>query len=445
MAIYLGVFLVTLSGLMFEIGLTRIYSATIWYHFAFVAISVALLGWGLGGLALHLLEAVDPPTLEQAAVLSALYAAEPSRSALWLIVRSRSSSIGSSSTSSPRCCRSSSPAWRCPWSSTCGARSRRRSTSPTCSAPRSGALVVTLLLQAFGGETTVLVAAVAPLVAGACVLAPAAGAAGDRRRGRARRRGLTNEQHGLFHVDAAEQGHVPAHGRAAAARRSRRRAGTRTRASTRSTGFEPPYLARLYIDSDAWTNVLQWDGDSRACGDYRTWYRALPFKLVQAARRRSIIGPGGGSDVLVALAAGSKKVTAVELNPLMLKLRPPLRRARGQLYDRPDVEVVQSEGRTFISRTDRRFDVILLGFVDSWASVASGGLSLSENHLYTIEGFRGLLRPPDRRRDARDPAMGRGHPAARDELGRAAGRRGGGQADRRPAREGETARRTRRR
>ena len=55
MGLDLGIFLVTLSGLMFEIGLTRIYSATIWYHFAFVAVSVALLGWGLGGFAVHLL------------------------------------------------------------------------------------------------------------------------------------------------------------------------------------------------------------------------------------------------------------------------------------------------------------------------------------------------------------------------------------------------------
>jgi hypothetical protein len=52
------------------------------------------------------------------------------------------------------------------------------------------------------------------------------------------------------------------------------------------------------------------------------------------------------------------------------------------------VEVIQSEGRNFISRTDRKFDVIFLGFVDSWASVASGGLSLSENYLYTTEAFR---------------------------------------------------------
>ena len=45
MGLSLGVSLITLSGLLFEIALTRIFSATIWYHFAFVAISVALLGW----------------------------------------------------------------------------------------------------------------------------------------------------------------------------------------------------------------------------------------------------------------------------------------------------------------------------------------------------------------------------------------------------------------
>jgi len=50
--------------------------------------------------------------------------------------------------------------------------------------------------------------------------------------------------------------------------------------------------------------------------------------------------------------------------------------------------VIQSEGRNFISRTDRKFDIIFLGFVDTWASVASGGLSLSENYLYTTEAMR---------------------------------------------------------
>jgi len=73
MAIRVAVFLITLSGLVFEIGLTRIYSATIWYHFAFVAISMALLGWGLGGLAIHLLKRTWRLSLEKAAVFTLLY------------------------------------------------------------------------------------------------------------------------------------------------------------------------------------------------------------------------------------------------------------------------------------------------------------------------------------------------------------------------------------
>ena len=50
---YAGLFMVTLSTLMYEIGLTRIFSVTMWYHFAFVAISVALFGMTIGALIVH--------------------------------------------------------------------------------------------------------------------------------------------------------------------------------------------------------------------------------------------------------------------------------------------------------------------------------------------------------------------------------------------------------
>ena len=113
----------------------------------------------------------------------------------------------------------------------------------------------------------------------------------------------------------------------------------------------------------------------------------MPFHLVKNPETL-VIGPGGGSDVLVALGSGSRKVTAVELNPLMLEFVRHYGERAGNIYNRPDVEVIQSEGRNFISRTDRKFDVIFLGFVDTWASVASGGLSLSENYLYTTEALR---------------------------------------------------------
>src|SRR5690606_31377703 len=117
----------------------------------------------------------------------------------------------------------------------------------------------------------------------------------------------------------------------------------------------------LYIDSDAWTNVLEWDGDLGTVRDLRDWFRALPFRFVNDAETL-VIGPGGGSDVLVALASGSRRVTAVELNPLMIEFARHYGERAGNLYDRPDVEVVQAEGRSFTSRTDRAFDVIFLGF-----------------------------------------------------------------------------------
>src|SRR5881296_2418298 len=80
-----SVFLITLSGLILEVGLTRIYSATIWYHFAFVAISIALLGWGLGGLAVHVLKKRWAPSMNRAALLTLLYATAIPL-CLWILV-----------------------------------------------------------------------------------------------------------------------------------------------------------------------------------------------------------------------------------------------------------------------------------------------------------------------------------------------------------------------
>src|SRR2546430_1581978 len=82
----ISVFLITLSGLVLEVGLTRIYSASIWYHFAFVAISVALLGWGLGGFTVHLLKQRVRLSMETAALVTLLYAGAIPL-CLWLLAR----------------------------------------------------------------------------------------------------------------------------------------------------------------------------------------------------------------------------------------------------------------------------------------------------------------------------------------------------------------------
>lgn len=386
MALYLGVFLVTLSGLLFEIALTRIFSATIWYHFAFVAISVALLGWGLGGFALHALRARLRPTGERAGLFTLLYAVSLPMS-LWLIVRlpflpERLAYYFLVSLL---------PFFLAGIALSMVFDLHREKTGSLYFADllgaATGALLVTVLLSLLGGENTVLAVTLAPLAAAACfarrLAVPAAGLAVLVVLAAA-----TNERTGLFKIKSAPTKGLYRH---MAEHPGTKVVLTGWNAYSRIdavTGFPDPYLARLYIDSDAWTSVLRWDGRPESVARAKEWYRALPFKLAPPQPQTLIIGPGGGSDVLVALGAGSARVTAVELNPLMLRFVRHFGAEAGNLYDQPQVEAILSEGRTFVRRTDRRFDVILLGFVDSWAAVASGGLSLSENHLYTVEAFR---------------------------------------------------------
>jgi hypothetical protein len=263
-----------------------------------------------------------------------------------------------------------------------------------------GAVLVTLLLHVFGGEAALLVGAIAPAVAALLIsLSPGTGNAKAPAPTSRIIQGVavivvlitvgaafSAVKFGAFRV---KPGTTKAMRNQMDASPGSKIVQTGWNAYSRIDCVEglPNSFARLYIDSDAWTGIRGWDGKLESVQDMRGSYRALPFRLTPNAETM-IIGPGGGPDVVAALASGSRKVTAVEMNPLMLKFVRSYGARAGNLYDRPDVETVLSEGRNFISRTDRRFDIILLGFVDSWASVASGGLSLSENYLYTTEAMR---------------------------------------------------------
>ncbi len=384
MAIQAAVFLITLSGLMFEIGLTRIFSATIWYHFAFVAISVALLGWGLGGFALHALRRRLRPSFEAAALLSLLYALSIPAS-LWSIVRFPFHPDRLAFYFAASCL----PFFLAGCALSMVFALKREQAGSLYFADllgaSLGAVAVTFLLSWLGAEQAVLAVSLAPATAAALLSA--------RWRLPAIAVGLAllaavavQERSGLFSIRSAPTKGLYKH---MAAYPGSRIALTGWNAYSRIdavTGY-PHELARLYIDSDAWTGLHRWDGQVKSIEHFRTWFRARPFSFTPQAQTL-VIGPGGGSDVLVALGSGSRKVTAVEMNPLMLRFVRSFGADAGNLYDHPQVETILSEGRNFLARSDRKFDVIFLGFVDSWAAVASGGLSLSENYLYTTEAFR---------------------------------------------------------
>jgi hypothetical protein len=146
-------------------------------------------------------------------------------------------------------------------------------------------------------------------------------------------------------------------------------------------------LAAIAIDADADTPVMRWNGTFQDLEWIKRYMDFLPYEISKT-NSTLVIGSGGGEDVLTSLAGGSRNVTAVEINPLIIEAAKRFGDDAGNLYDRDQVELVIDEGRRYLSGTDSRFDLIMIKLVDSWAAQLAGGYALSENYLYTEEAFK---------------------------------------------------------
>jgi SAM-dependent methyltransferase len=163
---------------------------------------------------------------------------------------------------------------------------------------------------------------------------------------------------------------------------------------------EPDYHW-IFIDADAATRL--WSGSIAADG----WRAPLRIPEVRVAAlayalrhdgTALIIGPGGGTDVISALRAGAPRVIGVEVNPIIVNnvVRGQFAQWSGDLYRNPRVQVVVDEGRSFVRRAPEQFATIQATLVDTWAASSSGAFSCSENNIYTVEAveeFLGHLRP----------------------------------------------------
>ncbi len=106
-----------------------------------------------------------------------------------------------------------------------------------------------------------------------------------------------------------------------------------------------------------------------------------------------VIEPGGGLDVLTALRNGAGSVTAVISNPLIVEaVGEKFGHHSAGILERPGVTVVDVGTRSYLHRTDNRFDVIQLSLADSFRPVLAGAYGVSENYLYTVEAFESYYR-----------------------------------------------------
>jgi hypothetical protein len=123
--------------------------------------------------------------------------------------------------------------------------------------------------------------------------------------------------------------------------------------------------------------------------DYVT--AALPYRLLESPRTL-VIGGGGGSDVLMALMHGADGLTVVEVDPRVFAVvNDELGSFSGALYRRSDVTSVVADGRQYLAATEESYDLVHVALLDSFNATAAGVHALGESYLYTVEAFEAVL------------------------------------------------------
>ena len=387
-----GLAFTSFAALLLELALTRLFSVVLFYHFAFLAISIALLGLGAGGVSAYLLKSrlarIDTRLLAarlcvtNAAVvvvvleivlhvpvalqvswanfgrLTALYlaAAIPFflTGILFAIVFARETQ-----------------------------RIPRLYGADLCGGALA-CLAVVPLLNWVGGPNVVLVAGATTAAAGAIW----AGSHAQRRNAALLTLALlaligANYSGGLLDV-------VYAKGRF---REPGRMEFARWNALSRVEVDREGGAKVVVIDADASTYIMNAEVARWHETEWEKDLMSAPPALANVLRPQgefAIIGPGGGVDVLRAIANGSPSVTGIEINPIIATtiMRQRYADYSQHLYDRPDVHIQVTDGRSFLRSTPQQFDVVQMTLVDTWASTAAGAFALSENNLYTVEAFR---------------------------------------------------------
>jgi len=154
---------------------------------------------------------------------------------------------------------------------------------------------------------------------------------------------------------------------------------------------EPPLQLGVFTDADSISAITHFDDDLQNMSylDYTT--SAAPYHLQEAAETL-ILGAGGGEQVLLALYHGVRDIDAVELNPQVADLvRDDYADFAGGIYGRAEVDLHIGEARSFVERSERRYDLIQIPLLYSFGAASAGTQSLHETYTYTVEAMRSYL------------------------------------------------------
>jgi len=408
----LGLFLVCLAVLVLEIGLTRILSVTVWYHFSFAAVSLALLGMSAGAVLVYVRRARWlPPGRPAGGPLAAAAALFALATAVAITLYLQFDPRGGVAEGVTLVRLLPALLFVPPFLLggivvslvlTAWPRDVGRLYCWDLVGAGLGGVLVVLALDVLSGPTVVLwVAALGALaallfafdgarrrtraVAALALLLTAAAALSNTAWGWLRIRYTKSYDEGQMVLAHEEWG--PIARLTVFEERGSREGGAYGWGL--SDTWRGPSVPELWVEQDAsaGTPITHYEGDPSVLHHLAYDVTSVAYHL-RPPRHVAVVGLGGGRDALTALYFGAQHVTGVEINPDMVDLvRERFADFAGHLYQDPRVTVVTADGRSFLAHSDERFDLVQVSLIDSWAASAAGAYVLAENSLYTTEAF----------------------------------------------------------
>jgi spermidine synthase len=154
---------------------------------------------------------------------------------------------------------------------------------------------------------------------------------------------------------------------------------------------ELPEQLGVFTDGDGLSVITRFPENKDKLSHLDMVTSALPYHLRQL-QNVLVLGAGAGSDMLQAINAGTLDITAVELNPQVVDLVRKRAGFSGGLYDLDNVRVYIDDARSFVAGSTKTFDLIQVPVLDSFSGATAGLYALNENYLYTKEALQEYIK-----------------------------------------------------
>ncbi len=163
--------------------------------------------------------------------------------------------------------------------------------------------------------------------------------------------------------------------------------------------YNQDMVRQLFIDGAAGSQMYRFSGDIKNPDNllYNLLIQpstSIPFFFLTDNEKNNmlVIGPGGGKEVLFGLLSGVTQITGVEVNPDFVNIVKEYRDFNGGIYtDFPNVQIEIEEGRHFIKKTDKHFDIIVMALPSTEQLQGIDNLAANENYLLTVEALKDYL------------------------------------------------------